>query len=89
MFRGRGIDIAALKCDSISTMRAIDPNNIPAIVNAIEQVLGAGHPISRTVQAAAIDPDLARDAWNAIENLPENQRRAIAGILSGTMMPGL
>ena len=89
MFFGRVIDIAALKCDSISTMRAFDPNNIPAIVNAIEQVLGAGHPISRTVQAAAIDPDLARDAWNAIENLPENQRRAIAGILSGTMMPGL
>ena len=70
-------------------MRAFDPNNIPAIVNAIEQVLGAGHQISRTVQAAAIDPDLARDAGNAIENLPENQRRAIAGILSGTMMPGL
>ena len=70
-------------------MRAFDPNNIPAIVNAIEQVLGAGHPISQTVQAAAIDPDLARDAWNAIENLPENQRRAIAGILSGAMMPGL
>ena len=89
MLNGRVIDIAALKCDSISTMRAFDPNNIPAIVNAIEQVLGAGHPISRTVQAAAIDPDLARDAWNAIENLPENQRRAIAGILSGTMMPGL
>ena len=70
-------------------MRSFDPNNIPAIVNAIEQVLGAGHPISRTVQAAAIDPDLARDAWNAIENLPKNQRRAIAGIFSGTMMPGL
>ena len=70
-------------------MRAFDPNNIPAIVNAIEQVLGAGHPISRTVPAAAIDPDLARNAWNAIENLPGNQRRAIAGILSGTMMPGL
>ena len=70
-------------------MRAFDPNKIPAIVNAIEQVLGAGHPISRTVQVAAIDPDLARDAWNAIENLPENQRRAIAGIFSGTMMPGL
>ena len=70
-------------------MRAFDPKNIPVIVNAIEQVLGAGHPISRTVQAAATDPDLARDAWNAIENLPENQRRAIAGILSGIMMPGL
>ena len=89
MFRGRGIDITALKCDSISTMRAFDPNNIPAIVNAIEQVLGSGHPIPRSVQAAIINPDLARNAWNAIENLPENQRRAIAGILSGTMMPGL
>ena len=70
-------------------MRALDPNNIPENANAIEQVLGAGHPISRTVQATAIDPNLARDAWNAIEDLPENQRRAIAGIFSGTMMPGL
>jgi len=70
-------------------MRAFDPKNIPVIVNAIEQVLGAGHPISRTVQAAAFDPDLASDAWNAIESLPAEQRRAIAGILAGTMMPGL
>ena len=70
-------------------MRAFDPKNIPVIVNAIEQVFGAGHPISRTVQAAATDPDLARDAWNAIESLPVEQRRAIAGILAGTMMPGL
>ena len=73
----------------ISTTRAFDPFNIPAIVNAIELVLGAGHPIWRTVQAAMIDPGLARDAWNTIANLPDNQRREIAGILSGTMMPGL
>ena len=70
-------------------MRVFDPNNIPAIVNAVEQVLGAGHPISRNVQAAATDPDLAREAWDAIELLPVRQRRAIAGILAATMMPGL
>ena len=70
-------------------MRVFDPNNIPAIVNAVEQVLGAGHPISRTVQAAATDPDLAREAWNAIELLPVRQRRAIAGILAAIIMPGL
>ena len=70
-------------------VRAFDPNNIPAIVNAIEQVLGAGHPIARTVRAAATAPDLVREAWNAIEALPVEQRRAIAGILAGTMMPGL
>ncbi len=70
-------------------MRAFDPSNIPAIVNAIEQALGVGHPIARTVQAAAADPDLVREAWNAIEALPVEQRRAIAGILAGTMMPGL
>ena len=70
-------------------MRAFDPTNVPAIVNAIEQVLGAAHPIALTVQAAASDPDLAREAWNAIESLPTEQRRAIAGILASTMMPGL
>ena len=70
-------------------MRAFDPNNIPAIVNAVEQVLGAGHPISRTVQAAATDPDLAREAWDAIELLPVRQRRAIAGILAAIIMPGI
>ena len=70
-------------------MRDFDPTNIPAIVNAVEQVLGAGHPIALTVQAAADDPDLAREAWNAIEALPEEQRRAIAGILASTLMPDL
>ncbi len=70
-------------------MRAFDPTNIPAIVNAIEQVLGVAHPIAQTVRAAESDPDLAREAWNAIESLPTEQRRAIAGILAGTMMPGL
>jgi len=70
-------------------MRAFDPTNFPAIVNAIEQVLGAEHPIALTVQAAASDPDLAREAWNAIEALPTDQRRAIASILASTMMRGL
>ena len=70
-------------------MRAFDPTNIPAIVNAIEQVLGAAHPIAQTVQAAKNDPDHAREAWNAIEALPPDQRRAIASILASTMMPGL
>lgn len=69
-------------------MRAFDPNNIPAIVNAIEQVLGIAHPIALTVQAAGADPDLAHEAWNAIDALPAQQRRAIAGILAGTLMPG-
>ncbi len=70
-------------------MRAFDPTNIPVIVNAIEQVLGVEHPIALTVRAAEADPDLAREAWNAIEALPDAQRRAIAGILAGIMMPGL
>ena len=70
-------------------MPAFDPTNIPAIVHAIEQVLGVAHPIALTVQAAEADPDLARQAWAAIESLPDEQRRAIAGILAGTMMPGL
>ncbi len=70
-------------------MRAFDPSNIPVIVNAIEQVLGAGHPIALTVRAAASDPDLAREAWKAIESLPTDRRRAIASILASTMMPGL
>ena len=70
-------------------MPTFDPTNVPTIVNAIEQVLGVAHPIACTVQAAEADPDLAREAWSAIEALPEEQRRAIAGILAGTMMPGL
>ena len=70
-------------------MRAFNPSNIPAIVNAIEQVLGAGHPIANTVKAAATDPDLAQEAWQAIESLPETQRRAIAGILASILMPRL
>lgn len=70
-------------------MRAFDPTNIPAIVNAIEQALGASHPIAHIVQAAAAGPELAHEAWHAIESLPVEQRRAIAGILASTLMPGL
>jgi len=70
-------------------MPAFDLTNIPAIVHAIEQVLGLAHPIAQTVQAAAADSELAREGWNAIESLPSEQRRAIAGILSSTMLPGL
>jgi hypothetical protein len=70
-------------------MRPFDPTNVPVLVHAIEQVLGTAHPITQTVQAAASDPDLAREAWNAIEALPTDQRRAIAGILAGTMMRGI
>lgn len=70
-------------------MRAFDPTNIPVLVNAIEQVLGTGHPIALTVRAAEADPDLAREAWDAVESLPTQHRRAIAGILASTMMPGL
>ena len=70
-------------------MPTLDPTNIPAVVHAIEQVLGVAHPIACIVQAAEADPDLAREAWAAIESLPDEQRRAIAGVLAGTMMPGL
>lgn len=70
-------------------MCVFDPTNILVIVNAIEQVLGAAHPIALTVQATASDPDLARETWTAIESLPTDQRRTIASILAGTMMPAL
>ena len=55
-------------------MPTFDPTNIPAIVHAIEQVLGVAHPIPCTVQAAEADPDLVLEAWAAIESLPDEQR---------------
>ena len=70
-------------------MQAFGSTHIPAIVNAIEQVLGLAHPITRIMQAGAADPDLAREAWNAVECRPTEQRRAIDGILASTMLPGL
>jgi hypothetical protein len=70
-------------------MRAFDPNNIPAIVNAIAQVLGTNHPIIQLVQQAGTDDELAKEAWKAIEALPRDQQGAIAGILASTLMPGL
>ena len=57
-------------------------------MNAIEQFLGAGHPIPRTVQAAVINPNSARNAWNAIANLLDKQPRTIAEIFSETMILG-
>jgi len=70
-------------------MRAFDPSNIPAIMNAVTQVLGANHPIAQLVQQASTDDELAKEAWKAIEALPREQQRAIAGILASTLMPGL
>ena len=70
-------------------MKKFDAKNVPVIAHAVAQVLGHDHPISAHVRAAAHDVDHAAEAWRLIEDLPADQRRAIAGIFAVTAMPGV
>lgn len=70
-------------------MPNFDPRNVPLLAHSIAQVLGHGHPITALVRAAAQDEARAAEAWRLIEDLPADQRRAIAGIFAVNAMPGV
>ncbi len=70
-------------------MPKFDPKNVPAIANAVDQVLGREHPIAALVRASAHDESCAAEAWRMIEDLPAEHRRAIAGIFAVHAMPGV
>ena len=66
-------------------MSRFEVTDFPAVVSAVEQVLGSAHPVTALAQACAVDDDMTREAWLAIEALPDNTRRAIAGILATSL----
>ena len=70
-------------------MPTFDPKNVPLLVHAVTQVLGAEHQITGLVRSAQIEPERAAEAWRMIEELPQDHRRAIAGIFAVNAMPGV
>ncbi len=68
-------------------MLRLDPTHIPVVLDAVEQVLGATHPVAQLVRLCAVDEDMKAETWSAIEALPEDQRRAIAGITAAYLVP--
>jgi len=57
-------------------------NNIEAIAEVADEILGCDHPVTCLIRAIHTDPALAHEAWAAIEALPEFARKAIAGMVA-------
>lgn len=67
----------------------LDSQTVPAIANAVEQVLGLGHPLAQDVRDVLRDPSLAKEVWARIDSLPDVHRKAIAGLAAAAILPGL
>jgi|GEM_PF-2018960 len=63
----------------------LTPNNIEAIAQVAEQILGPDHEVTIAIRAILLDPDDAHHAWDLIEGLPADQRRIIAAMVMERM----
>ncbi|MEM1019031.1 MAG: hypothetical protein ACFBZ9_08270 [Sphingomonadales bacterium] len=57
-------------------------NNIDALAEVADTLLGKHHPISDLIRSLRADPDLSQEAWRAIESLPEEQRKTFAALVA-------
>lgn len=67
----------------------LDSKTVPVIANAVEQVLGLGHPLAQDVRDVLRDPSLAGEVWSRIDALPNVHRKAIAGLAAAAILPNL
>lgn len=67
----------------------LDSQTIPVIAAAAAQVLGPDHPLVTAIEALRHDGSDAHLVYAGIEALPEEQRKALAGIAAEWLMPGL
>ncbi|MGD8326634.1 MAG: hypothetical protein PVF65_06935 [Sphingomonadales bacterium] len=63
----------------------LTPNNIEAIAQVAEQILGPEHEVTLAIRAINLDPDEAPRAWALLEALPADQRRIIAAMVMERM----
>ena len=63
----------------------LTPNNIEAIAQVAEQILGPEHEVTLAIRAINLDPEEAPYAWSLIEALPVDQRRIIAAMVMERM----
>lgn len=60
-------------------------NNIEAIAEVADTLLGKRHPLTELIRTLSLDPDLHEEAWRAIEALPEEQRKIFAAMVAERM----
>lgn len=63
----------------------LSPNNIAAIAEVADQILGPAHPVTQLIRAIPLSPDGGKEAWAAIEALPHDQRRILAAMVAERM----
>ena len=64
----------------------LNDNNIDAIAEVADTLLGKHHPLTELIRALSADPDLSQEAWRAIESLPDEQRKAFAAMVAQRML---
>lgn len=57
-------------------------NNIDAIAEVADTLLGRHHPLTDLIHALRADPDLSEEAWRVIEALPDEQRKTFAALVA-------
>lgn len=60
-------------------------NNIDAITEVADTLLGKRHPLTELIRALTADPELSSEAWRVIESLPEEQRKIFAAMVAQRM----
>lgn len=63
----------------------LSANNIDAIAEVADTLLGKRHPLTELIHALRADPDLSQEAWRVIEALPDDQRKTFAALVADRM----
>lgn len=61
-------------------------NNINAIAEVADTLLGRQHPLTELIKSLTADPDLSGEAWRVIESLPDEQRKIFAAMVAQRMV---
>lgn len=63
----------------------LTPNNIAAIAEVADQILGKDHEVTKAIRSLLIDPESRPVVWSMIEGLPVDQRRILAAMIAERM----
>ena len=63
----------------------LTPNNIAAIAEVADQILGKDHVITKAIRSLLIEPESRAKVWSMIEGLPGDQRRILAAMIAERM----
>ncbi len=63
----------------------LDQSALEAVMAAADQILGDQHPIARALRVPMLDAAALHAIYEAIEALPEHQRRLLGGVAAAYM----